>query len=714
MLSTSNWLIVILAVIVLAIAYIFFNFFRIRRMKEGTPEMAEMAGIIRSGANTFMKTEYKTITIVVVIVALILSLVVEKWSGLTFFVGALMSSCVCILGMRSATYANVRTANKARESRNIGETVKVALCGGSISGLAVQAFGMLGCVAVLLIFSRNGFNFEANAEVANGLLCKLGGNAEVIRITSYSLGCSLVAMFNRVAGGNYTKAADISSDILAKIRHDMPEDDSRVPNVVADFIGDNVNDIAGNCSDLLESFVATIAASIMIAVFAFTNPSEALIQSTTVFPVVLAGGGLLGCVIGLALASIRKMGDNPSRELNLATWVSAGLTIIIGLGAAWFIFGKENIVYEADWVCGWLSPWISAVLGIISGIAIGSITEYYTSTDFNPTKKLADMATEGEAFVITKGDAIGSRSCLAPILVIGIALIVSGALSGIYGVAISALGMLAFVGATVSIDAFGPIADNAGGLAESCHLEPEVRVITDKLDAVGNTTAAIGKGFAIGSAAFATVSLIVSFIAGSGESALDFSNFLVVAGGIIGGALIEYFCAILTDNTIESARIMADDGDKLLSIPGVLEGTVKPDYNKMIATATKQAIRKMFAPSVLALLIPIVGGFVFGLQFVGGVLIGATIVAITRAIFMGNSGGAFDNAKKYIESGAIEGHGKGSAAHKAAVTGDTVGDTRKDVVGVALDIFIKMMSTVSNTFISVFKSVTPLIKTIIK
>ncbi len=714
MLSTANWLIVVLAVIVLAIAYIFFNFFRIRRMKEGTPEMAEMAGIIRSGANTFMKTEYKTIAIVVVIVALILSLVVEKWSGLTFFVGALMSSCVCILGMRSATYANVRTANKARESRSIGETVKVALCGGSISGLAVQAFGMLGCVVVLLIFSRNGFNFEENAEVANGLLCKLGGNAEVIRVTSYSLGCSLVAMFNRVAGGNYTKAADISSDILAKIRHDMPEDDSRVPNVVADFIGDNVNDIAGNCSDLLESFVATIAASIMIAVFAFTNPSDALIQSTTVFPVVLAGGGLLGCVIGLALASIRKMGDNPSRELNLATWVSAGLTVIIGLGAAWFIFGKENIVYEAEWVCGWLSPWISAVLGIISGIAIGSITEYYTSTDFNPTKKLADMATEGEAFVVTKGDAIGSRSCLAPVLVIGVALIVSGALCGIYGVAISALGMLAFVGATVSIDAFGPIADNAGGLAESCHLEPEVRVITDKLDAVGNTTAAIGKGFAIGSAAFATVSLIVSFIAGSGESVLDFSNFLVVAGGIIGGALIEYFCAILTDNTIESARIMADDGDKLLSIPGVLEGTVKPDYNKMIMTATKQAIRKMFAPSVLALLIPIIGGFVFGLQFVGGVLVGATIVAITRAIFMGNSGGAFDNAKKYIESGAIEGHGKGSAAHKAAVTGDTVGDTRKDVVGVALDIFIKMMSTVSNTFISVFKSVTPLIKTIIK
>ena len=295
---------------------------------------------------------------------------------------------------------------------------------------------------------------------------------------------------------------------------------------------------------------------------------------------------------------------------------------------------------------------------------------------------------------------------MAPVLVIGVALLISGYLCGTYGVAVAALGMLSFVGATVSIDAFGPIADNAGGIAESCHLAPDVRVITDKLDAIGNTTAAIGKGFAIGSAAFATVSLIVSYV-GNFTSAgdalvLNFASVPVVAGGIIGGALVEYFSAMLTDNTIDSAKIMADVGDRMMSIPGVLEGTTTPDYNEMIQLAAKEAIRKMVLPSVIALLVPLAGGFLFGVQFVGGLLVGATVVAIPRAIFMGNSGGAFDNAKKYIESGQLEGAGKGSPAHKASVTGDTIGDTRKDVVGVALDIFIKLMSTVANTLASVF------------
>ena len=668
--------------------------------------MAEMAGIIRSGATTFLKTEYKTILWVVAAVALIFTLFVEKTSGITFLMGACMSSAVCVLGMRSATYANVRTANKARETKSIGETVKVALCGGSISGLSVQAFGMLGLILILILW---GVEYDA---VGTGFLANLECNPSIMRITTYSLGCSIVAMFNRVAGGNYTKAADISSDILAKIRHDMPEDDSRVPNVVADFIGDNVNDIAGNCSDLLESFVATMASSVMIAATIYNGAqgavSEATFSSTVVFPILLAGGGLLGCVLGLGYASIKKMSDNPSRELNLATWISAGLTIVIGLLSAWIVF-KDVALYD-NFLCGWLSPWISAVLGILSGIAIGVITEYYTSTDFSPTRKLAEIAEEGEAFVITKGDAIGSRSCLLPILVIALALFISGKVCGTYGIAISSLGMLAFVGATVSIDAFGPIADNAGGLAESCHLTEDVRAITDKLDAVGNTTAAIGKGFAIGSAAFATVSLIVAYVGNytslSAEPTLNIASYVVVAGGIIGGALIEYFSALLTDNTIESARRMADEGDKQLSIPGVLEGKVKPDYNKLIEMAARQALKTMLLPSVLALLIPIVGGFLFGVQFVGGILIGATIVAIPRAIFMGNSGGAFDNAKKYIESGAIPGHGKGTSAHKAAVTGDTVGDTRKDVVGVALDIFIKTMSTVANTLAVVFSRFT--------
>ena len=684
---------VLLAVIALTLLYVFFNFFRIRKMDEGTEEMSEMAKIIRDGASTFLKTEFKTIAIVVVIIAALFSLFVEKTSGLTFIVGAAMSSAVCILGMRSATYANVRTSNRARTTLNIGETVKVALCGGSISGLSVQAFGMLGLVAILLIC---GVGTEVSGQGFFSVLDPV--NADIMRVSTYSLGCSLVAMFNRVAGGNYTKAADISSDILAKLRHDMPEDDSRVPNVVADFIGDNVNDIAGNCSDLLESFVATMSASIMIAVTLFGQNAE-LFTSAWQFPIILAGAGLLGCLLGLGFAAVRKMGDDPSRELNLATWISAGLTVVLGLGAAYLMFYGKTM--PENFVLGWLSPWISAVLGIASGVAIGSITEYYTSTDFKPTRDLADMATEGEAFVITKGDAIGSRSCLLPILVIGVALLVSGFLCGTYGIAISALGMLAFVGATVSIDAFGPIADNAGGLAESCHLDENVRVITDKLDSVGNTTAAIGKGFAIGSAAFATVSLISAFVGAVSSDAihpvLNIASFIAIAGGIIGGALIEYFSALLTDNTIESARLMADEGDRQLSVPGVLEGTVRPDYNKCVEMAAKQALKKMLLPSVLALLIPIVGGFIFGVEFVGGLLVGATIVAIPRALFMGNSGGAFDNAKKYIESGAIAGHGKGSPAHKAAVTGDTVGDTRKDVVGVALDIFIKTMSTVANT-----------------
>ncbi|MDD6933508.1 MAG: sodium/proton-translocating pyrophosphatase, partial [Eubacteriales bacterium] len=539
-----------------------------------------------------------------------------------------------------------------------------------------------------------------------GFLANLTCNPSIMRISCYSLGCSLVAMFNRVAGGNYTKAADISSDILAKLRHDMPEDDSRVPNVVADFIGDNVNDIAGNCSDLLESFVATMSASIMIALTVFqkaTGIGEATFNATIIYPIVLAGCGLLGCVLGLGFASIRKMGDNPSRELNLATYISSGLTVVLGLVATYVVFHKVDLY--ADFLCGWITPWISAVLGIASGVAIGMITEYYTSTDYKPTRKLAELAPEGEAFIVTKGDAIGSRSCLLPIAIIGIALFISGKVCGTYGIAISALGMLAFVGTTVSIDAFGPIADNAGGLAESCHLDANVRVITDKLDSVGNTTAAIGKGFAIGSAAFATVSLIVAFVPNIKGQVLDFANYVVVAGGIIGGALIEYFSALLTDNTIESARLMADEGDRQLSVPGVLEGKVHPDYNKCIEMAAKQALKKMLAPSLLALLIPVVGGILFGLEFVGGLLVGATIVAIPRAIFMGNSGGAFDNAKKYIEGGFLDGHGKGSAAHKASVTGDTVGDTRKDVVGVALDIFIKMMSTVANTLATVIGSI---------
>ena len=676
-----------------------FNYFSLKELSEGSEDMSGIGKIIRDGAKTFMFAEYKTIIIVVAIIATLLFLFVEKISGLTFILGACMSSAACIIGMRSATYANVRTANTAKSTLSIGDTVKVALKGGSISGLSVQAFGLLGLILVIL--------FAGNVSLkssGSGLIPILKCNPTIMRFSTYSLGCSIVAMFNRVAGGNYTKAADISADIIAKVRHDMPEDDSRMPNTIADFIGDNVNDIAGNCSDLLESFVATIVASLLIAV-SIAPKDSSLFRATTIFPLILASGGLFGCIISIAFAMLHKASKNPSKELNTTTYISAIFTIVISGFASFIVFHKCSL-YDS-FTLGWASPWVSSVLGILSGVAIGKITEYYTSADFKHVKKLAKISTEGSAFVITKGDAIGSKSCLLPILVIGISLLISGKVCGIYGIAISALGMLSFVATTVSIDAFGPIADNAGGIAESCHLDPEVRAITDQLDAVGNTTAAIGKGFAIGSAAFATVSLIFAYVGSYSkviEPVLNIASFIVIAGGIVGGALVEFFSALLTDNTIESAYLMAEEGDRQLSIPGVLEGRVKPNYNRCIEMATRQALKKMLIPSLLALLLPIAGGILFGVEFVGGILIGATIVAIPRAIFMGNSGGAFDNAKKYVESGKLENHGKGSKAHKATVVGDTVGDTRKDVVGVALDIFIKTMSTVANTMAPVFAS----------
>lgn len=688
------------AIIFIAAVYIAVNYIKIKKMDEGSPELVRMAAIIRDGAARFIVTEFKAISVVVVVLAALFSLFVETWSGLTLILGALMSSAACIIGMRSATYANVRTAARADKTRSIGKTVSVALCGGSISGLSVQVLGFFGLLIILKVSGMP----DPDAT-GHGVLTHYLCNPTVIRLTTYSLGCSVTAMFNRVAGGNYTKAADISSDILAKIRHDMPEDDPRSPSVIADFIGDNVNDIAGNCSDLLESFVATIVAALMIAVTVFRagNMSQELFAASIRFPIMFSVAGLAGSLVAILLVSSkRELSENPAKDLDLVSWVAAAVIAVLGLVIAKSCFADLSSGFSS----GWLAPWFSAILGIMSGVAIGKITEYYTSADYKPTRRIAEIANEGDAFVITKGDAVGSRSCLLPILFIGISLFVSGKICGTYGIAVSALGMLSFVGATVSIDAFGPIADNAGGLAEACHLDEDVRKITDKLDSVGNTTAAIGKGFAIGSAAFATVSLIIAYVGnytspGIAE-VLNIAHFTVIAGGIIGGGLIEYFSAILSDNTIESARLMADEGGRQLSEPGVMEGTKLPDYNRAIEMAAREALRRMIVPSVISVVVPLLGGILFGAEFVGGVLVGATIVAIPRAIFMGNSGGAFDNAKKYIESGAVEGHGKGSAAHKAAVTGDTVGDTRKDVVGVALDIFIKSMSTVANTLCSLF------------
>ncbi len=695
----------VLFVTILVMVYVMATYVRIKKMPEGTPEMVRLSGIIRDGSRTFLWRQFKVIAVLAVILTVFFTVFVETWSGLTFLLGAAMSSAVCILGMDNGTYANVRTTNRARTTLSLGEALKVALMGGSVPGLAVQACGTFGLVLILCI--RDGIDPSGKGY---GLVKLSSCNPGVMMITTFALGCSTVAMFNRVAGGNYTKASDVASDITAKIRHHLSEDDHRIPSVIADFIGDLVNDIAGNCSDLLESYVATIAASIAIAVSVFNKSETAarsLFDATVMFPVLLAGCGLLSCLIGIASVVFRrKLSDSASKELDMATYVSTALTMFGSLVISYFVFSKEE-VYDS-FRFGWASPFISAMIGISIGVAIGKITEYYTSDDSAPTQKVAKSAPEGAAFLVTRGDALGERSVLIPGLCLALAIMASFKVCGFYGVAIAALGMLSFVGTTVSIDAFGPISDNAGGLAEACvDIEDpdKVRDITDELDGVGNTTAAIGKGFAIGSAALATVSWITSYVSGysAGEPILNIASAVVLAGAIVGVSLIEYFSALLTDNTIDSATKMADEVEEML--PDIFSGKVDPDYNKCVKSATDYALKKMVVPSVIALFVPVIGAFLFGLEFVGGILIGATLAAIPKAIYMGNSGGAFDNAKKYIEKGRLEGHGKGSPAHEAAVTGDTIGDTRKDVVGVALDIFIKMMSTVANIMMPLLRNI---------
>ena len=705
------------AIIFLAFYLIRRNFVDLRDHDEGTDEMKELAGIIREGASTFLRREYFIIIPTVCFFSVLYSCFAETFAGLALLFGASLNMVAVEIGMRAGTYGNVRTTNAAKETKALSRTMRIALLGGSISGFAVPAFGLLGFQIIWLLSGGP----QADL-VGHGLFGLSTCNPVTMRLGCYSLGFSLIGMFNRVAGGNYTKAADISADYVSKIIYDMPEDDSRMPNTIADFIGDCVNDIAGNISDLSESFVATPTACILIAMRLFADNPKAL-AAACLFPFIIASGGLLSSIIGVSyviFANRKRTGigangekivfsreiSDPAIELDIATYFSAALVFIIGLVGSFLVFRGEPSI--SDFRYGWMSPWISTVLGVVSSVAVGKMTEYYTSMKYGPVNKLKSMAFEGDSFVITEGDAIGHRSAFSPITVIILSMIIAYGVSGFYGIAIAGLGMLSFVGTTVSIDAFGPIADNAGGIAESCHLDPEVRKITDQLDAVGNTTAAIGKGNAIGAAAFATVSLIFAYIQSYAANDVTLMSIIVplIAGMIIGGALVQYFIALLTDNTIVAAQQMADAGAEQLRIPGVIEGTKKPDYNGVIELAANNALKHMLVPSVLALVAPILFGFTFGPDFVLGVLAGATVVAIGQAIFNGNSGGAFDNAKKAIEieRASNPDDERLTQAHKASVTGDTVGDTRKDVVGVALDIFIKTMSTVANTLAPMFTS----------
>ncbi len=560
------------------------------------------------------------------------------------------------------------------------------------------------------------------------------GAGFTMTLSGYALGCSIIAIFARIGGGIYTKAADMGADLVGKTEEHIPEDDPRNPATIADNVGDNVGDVAGLGSDLLESYVGALLSGTILAIELFAKHvfgGEKVLMAMIYFPLAFAAVGLISCIIGIASLFIRrKLSDNPHKELNGATYVSAILTMVLGAVVAYFSFnqftgemvtdelGNTLSVFESvEFHIGWISPWVAAAIGIIAGIVIGKIAEYYTSYDYNPTKELSAASIEGSALTITQGLALGMISCMLPCVVLGVAIYGSYLLSGMYGVAAAAIGMLSFVAVTVSVDAYGPISDNAGGIAEMSYLEPEVREITDELDAVGNTTAAIGKGFAIGSAALATLSMMTSYIfaytaapevANYTEGALDKIALnaiepAVLVGCIVGAALPFMFSGMLINAVAKAARKMVEEVRRQFrEIKGLREGEVLPDYKTCITISSQGALKEMRVPAIFCIAFPVVCGFVFGAEFVGGVLVGATISAIMLALFCGNAGGAWDNGKKYIEIGGVEGEKKGGNAHDAAVVGDTVGDPLKDTVGPSLDILIKIMSTISLVTVAAF------------
>ncbi len=708
-----NWLILVFFASVLALAYAGLNFFSVKRLDEGTAVMKDIASSIRLGAVTFLNYEFRIIAVVAVAVALLMGLVVSWHVAAAFAIGAVMSSLAAVVGMRIATYANVRVSNTARTTKKLGQTLKVAFKGGSVMGLCVGGFALFGLVIVYVVFGiwLKQLSIENVYLVRNWLGIEF--SPFTMTISGYALGCSIIAMFFRVGGGIYTKAADMGADLVGKTEAGIPEDDPRNPATIADNVGDNVGDVAGLGSDLLESFVGAISSAVILAFHLFLSSeaknggiTESALQKMFMYPVVLAAFGVIACVIGIAYIIFKELSEDPRRELNVSTLVSAGLTIVLAGIMSWFMFGGEDLT-GLNFNLGSLSPWVASVLGIVAGVIIGFIAEYYTSYDYAPTKGIASASTEGSALTITQGLSVGMRSTMAPVLVLGGTVMAAYWAAGMYGIAMAAVGMLSFVSTTVTVDTYGPISDNAGGIAEMSKLDSEVREITDKLDSVGNTTAAVGKGFAIGSAALAATSLMVAYIFSysppSVDPLLNIINPITLTGAMVGAALPFMFSGILIESVSNAARKMVDEVRRQFrEKPGILDGTEEPDVKTCIGIASEGALREMKLPSYMAVLFPLLAGFIFGANFVGGALIGSILSAIMLALFTGNAGGAWDNAKKLIESGAMNGHDKGGPTHAAAVVGDTVGDPLKDTVGPSLDILIKIMSTISLIAVAVF------------